>query len=156
LNGKFYLIAETDYVYNSSIGFVPEDSATTIREKGNPSSDEFPIVVKNKYGHQLKSPFPYSVSKVVFSKGVQVVESNIEGKRIPFTVVSSTHSGGSAISNYKINGKDMELTIPRIYTYDVMSQIVDQFNAELNRFYRESPKQAEDSKEYNDAKAFFY
>jgi hypothetical protein len=156
MNEKFYLLAESDYVFNSSIGFVPEDSATSVRERGNPSSDEFPIVVKNKYGHQLKNPFPYSISKIVFSKGVPVVEMPIEGQRIPFTVTTSMNSGGNGVTNYKINGKDMELTIPRIYTYDIMSEIVREFDAELNKFYRESPKQDESDKAYQDSKPFFY
>ncbi|MBL7931391.1 MAG: hypothetical protein JNL60_05800, partial [Bacteroidia bacterium] len=59
MNESFYLICEGDYVYNSSIGFVPEDSARFQTERGNPTV-EAPIVVKNKYGHQLKRPFPFS------------------------------------------------------------------------------------------------
>jgi hypothetical protein len=156
MNEKFYLLAETDYVYNSSIGFVPEDSAMKVTERGNPSSAEFPIVVKNKYGHQLKNPFPYSVSRVIFSKSMPVVEVNLNGQRIPFTVTSSGRTGGTPVSTYKINGKDMELAIPRMYTYEVMSEVVDEFNADLNKFYRDSARITENSKEYKEGKPFFY
>jgi hypothetical protein len=50
LKEKFYLLAEKDVVYNSSIGFVQEDTARAIKEIGNPSK-EAAIVLKNKYGH---------------------------------------------------------------------------------------------------------
>jgi hypothetical protein len=152
----FYLIAERDYVYNSSIGFVPEESAASTTEKGNPSSSESDIVVKNKYGHQLKNPFPFATSKVIFSKRARVIEMFIEGKKVPFTVTSSTSSGGSPLSAYKINGKLMELNIPRHYTYEVMAEVVEKFNASLNKFYRESPRISEDSRAYKDSRPFFY
>lgn len=78
----FYLIAEKDDVYNSSIGFVKEDTAKFITEKGN-SSKEAAIVLKNKYGHQLKEPFPYfeiSRSAVV---GTPVANVMIGGVIVP-------------------------------------------------------------------------
>jgi len=153
---SFYLIAERDYVYNYSIGFVPEESAAAVTEKGNPTSSESDIVVKNKYGHQLKNPFPYATSKVIFSRRARIIEMFIEGKRVPFTVTSSTSSGGSPLSTYKINGKLMELNLPRYYTYEAMSEVVEKFNASLNKFYRESPRMSEDSRAYKDSRPFFY
>jgi hypothetical protein len=153
---SFYLTAESDYVYNSSIGFVPEDSASSVIERGNPSASEFPIIIKNKYGHQLKNPFPFSISKVVFSRRERIIEMNIEGKTVPFTVSSSTKRGGSPVSSYRINGKHMELVIARMFTYYTMSEVVEKFNAELNNFYRSSPSPAETDKAYRDCQPFFY
>ncbi|MGZ3883220.1 MAG: hypothetical protein ACXVP0_07285 [Bacteroidia bacterium] len=60
LTENFYMLAEKDLIYNSSIGFVPEDTAKFVREAGN-SSKEMGVVIKNKYGHQLKDPFPFCV-----------------------------------------------------------------------------------------------
>lgn len=60
LTEKFYLIAEKDNLVQSSIGFVPESQAKSVSETGAPVK-EVAIVIKNKYGHQLKSPFPYYV-----------------------------------------------------------------------------------------------
>lgn len=63
---KFYLIAERDYAYNSSIGFVKQDSAMYVFEAGNPVK-EMAVVIKNKYGHQLKGPFPYCVKDKTYA-----------------------------------------------------------------------------------------
>lgn len=57
-NKKFYLIAESGTVYNSSLGIVPESLADKAVEKGSPSRDA-PIVIKNRYFIQLHKPFPY-------------------------------------------------------------------------------------------------
>jgi hypothetical protein len=58
MSENFYLIAEKDDIYNSSIGFVREDTARFVKETGN-AVKEAPIVIKNKYSHQLKEPFPF-------------------------------------------------------------------------------------------------
>lgn len=57
-NASFFLVAEQDGIYNSSLGLVPESLAKTSREKGSYSRDA-PIVVKNKYFIQLHKPFPF-------------------------------------------------------------------------------------------------
>ncbi len=57
---KFYLIAEKDYIIQSSIGLVPDSLAQKITDKGTPVK-EVSILIKNKYGHQLKPPFPYYI-----------------------------------------------------------------------------------------------
>lgn len=62
---NYYIIAEKDYVYNSSIGFVKEDTARFVKESGA-RTIEVPIVLKNKYGHQLKKPFPFYINRAVF------------------------------------------------------------------------------------------
>ncbi len=59
---KFYMLAEKDHVYNSSIGFIKEDTAKYVTESGN-TSIEAAMVLKNKYGHQLKSPFPFYIKR---------------------------------------------------------------------------------------------
>lgn len=74
LKEKFYLLAEKDDVYNSSIGFVKEDTARFVKEMGN-ASTEAAMVIKNKFGHQLKDPFPHYVknkSTVVGTKFVNI------------------------------------------------------------------------------------
>lgn len=62
MNETFYILAEKDHVYNSTIGFVKEDTARYVNEVGNKTIDAA-VVLKNKYGHQLKSPFPYFIKK---------------------------------------------------------------------------------------------
>jgi hypothetical protein len=57
-NASFFLVAEQDAIYNSSLGLVPEPLAKTSRESGS-YSREAPIVVKNKYFIQLHKPFPF-------------------------------------------------------------------------------------------------
>lgn len=57
-NANFYLIAESDKIYNSSLGIVPESKVSQAIERGTPSR-EAPIVIKNRYFIQLHKPFPY-------------------------------------------------------------------------------------------------
>lgn len=59
LSENFYLLAEELYVKNSSIGFVKEDTAKYQVEKGT-IYPYITLVMYNKYGHQLKPPFPLS------------------------------------------------------------------------------------------------
>lgn len=82
---SFYLLAESDDVYNSSIGFVREDTAKFIKETGN-AAKEAAIVIKNKYGHQLKDPFPFFVTNKSIVPGTPVVNILIGGKNIPITL----------------------------------------------------------------------
>lgn len=62
MNENYYLLEEPDYVYNSTIGFVKEDSAKLVTEAGA-RTIYAPVVIKNKYGHQLKDPFPFYVNQ---------------------------------------------------------------------------------------------
>lgn len=57
-NKSFYLIAEQGTIYESSLGFIPESSASLYSEKGTPTK-EVAIVVKNRYYFQLHKPFPF-------------------------------------------------------------------------------------------------
>jgi len=83
---KYYMIAERDYAYNSSIGFVKEDSARVVIESGNPVK-EMAIVVKNKYGHQLKGPFPYFVKDKTYAGTSTGTEQQIMFKGQPKKVL---------------------------------------------------------------------
>lgn len=85
LKEKFYLLAEKDDVYNSSIGFVPEDTARFIKEIGN-ASKEASIVIKNKYGHQLKEPFPFYVTSKSTITGTPIVNIRVGASTIPVTL----------------------------------------------------------------------
>jgi hypothetical protein len=150
MDEKFYLIAERDYAYNSSIGFVPEDSAAYILEGGNPVK-EMAIIVKNKYGHQLKSPFPYYVMENTYMDAAYF---------FPFEIVAL--SGGGAAVNYNVNktflqdikendnraavykkpngngGKTVE--VKKHFTYERLGIAVQQLDDKLTGFYRASPK----------------
>jgi hypothetical protein len=72
---KFYLLAEKDFIYNSSIGFVKEDTAKYVKENGD-RSIEVAVVLKNKYGHQLKKPFPFYI-KQAFLKSASKYENSV-------------------------------------------------------------------------------
>jgi hypothetical protein len=85
LKEKFYLLAEKDDVYNSSIGFVREDTARLVKEIGNPSK-EASMVIKNKYGHQLKDPFPFYVLSRSTVIGTPVVYIRVGGSSVPVTL----------------------------------------------------------------------
>ncbi len=82
---KFYLLAEKDDVYNSSIGYVREDTARFLKEIGNPSK-EAAIVIKNKYGHQLKDPFPFYVTNKSTITGTPIVKIKVGETIVPVTV----------------------------------------------------------------------
>ena len=62
---NFYLIAEQNDVYSSSIGLVTEQEANLAIEKGT-SFKQGAIVIKNRYYIQLHDPFPY------FQKGYKL------------------------------------------------------------------------------------
>lgn len=134
----FYLLAERDYAYNSSIGFVPEDSAKVQIETGN-SIKEVPIVIKNKYGHQLKGPFPYYVGeKFDPSKKIgYVTYFNFEGFTIPFNIGGTKNTRGQKTFKYKEH--ELLLNIPKHFTYQKLSVSVDRMNDYLLQFYQSSP-----------------
>ncbi len=154
MNEKFYLLAERDYAYNSSIGFVPEDSARIQTEKGN-AVKEVPIVIKNKYGHQLKGPFPYySGEKYDSQKKLgYVTYITINGIAIPFNIGGTRTSRGQKAFKYK--GVEMIVSIPKHYTYQKIAISVDRMNEYLSKFYQESPK-PEENKIDPSTKPFLY
>jgi hypothetical protein len=64
-NANFYLIAENNGIYDSSLGIVPEEQAEKAKETGTLTKN-VAIVVKNRYYIQLHKPFPY------FQKGYKM------------------------------------------------------------------------------------
>jgi hypothetical protein len=146
MNEKFYLIAEKDFNYNSSIGFVKEDSARFVSEKGNPSGGEFDIVVKNKYGHQLKRPFPYLGlfgKKVISYVGAIPMYYKYEENAITYTIDKKQMFDRDQTPN-----KNFKKPLPGYKTmmlhkgevFETISYGVERFDENLNTFYKESPK----------------
>jgi hypothetical protein len=146
---KFYLLAERDYAYNSSIGFVPEDSASLAVERGN-AVREMAVVVKNKYGHQLKRPFPYyetdqpgarseENSSIFLYMGTYAIPFRIDkdGKVMSLRSGKNPVPGGGIHFNYRDD--ILIVYIPKYLTYRRLSLSIQSFNANLHRFYRGSP-----------------
>ena len=142
---KFYLLAERDQAYNSSIGFVPEDSARLQRETGY-AVKEMAVVVKNKYGHQLKKPFPYYESDRPAAKAEDsyFLTLNVSGYPIPFTIdkngklMSLINQNNPEPKADAFNYKKSTLTvfIPRYLTYARLSRSITSFNENLHSYYR--------------------
>lgn len=63
----FYLIAEKGTLTESHLGLVPDSMAAKVSESGA-TIKEVAIVVKNKFGIQLKNPFPYYVAGTNINK----------------------------------------------------------------------------------------
>jgi hypothetical protein len=152
MNEKFYLLAERDYGYNSSIGFVAEDTARKVVEGGNPVR-EMAIVLKNKYGHQLKGPFPYCVKEKNFMDALYEIPVNVDGTagnnpQISYTVNRTyledikERDKGKAVT-VKTKGNSVA-KIKKQFTYEKIALAVDELNDSLERFYRSSPKQEAD------------
>lgn len=148
---KFYMLAETDRLYNSSIGFVPEDSARYATEKGSPTTEEPYIVMKNKYGHQLKKPFPYfSKIKAGLEHVPEVTFIDINGEHIPFNVVVLMKRRNGVAFNHQ--GKRIEVFIPKSFIYERLSLMVLSLNDELLAYYQAHP----DPRVSADVKPFLY
>ena len=146
LNEKFYLIAEKDFAYNSSIGFVKEDSAKFVVEKGNPSGVTYDIVVKNKFGHQLKHPFPYLGSftkKIINYLGTIPMYYKYEDKTITYAIDKTQLYDREQSTN-----KNFKKPLPGYNTislhkgdvYEAISYGIEAFNDNLTQFYQASPK----------------
>ncbi len=115
---NFYVIAEKDYVYNSSIGFVREDTARYVKETGNRTID-VAVVLKNKYGHQLKQPFPVFVKRA-------------------FLKSSSVYEAKETIQVSPNVFKEFSFLISKDVTFEKQSAYVMQLNTDLNLFYNKS------------------
>ncbi len=149
LKENFYLIAERDYAYNSTIGFVPEDSARLVKEAGY-GVKEMALVVKNKYGHQLKRPFPYaSPDRPDFKGGtVYLTQIRVNGMMIPFNVGGigkirpvnnkEADKNDKRIVSFNYEGKRLSVHIPRYLTYERQSIAVSNFDEELKQYYRKN------------------
>jgi hypothetical protein len=146
---NFYLLGEKDYVYNSSIGFIPEDSARYVKENGNPSGEMAELVIKNKYGHQLKKPFPYVCgygSKVLtdlaFVKKVPAYYT-VSGQTINYTIDKTQLSEMKASANREFKKAptgNQTYQLDKQYAYEVISAKVERFNDDILGYYKGSPK----------------
>lgn len=156
MNEQYYLLAERDNVYNSSIGFVKEDSAGIVNEAGG-MGYEAAFVVKNKYGHQLKRPFPFYVD---YTTKYYNVESS--PNKFPVNVVPVGSSGMVFVVNFKVikdylqqkreikEGKRKPvvlketddtkiITLEKKYLYENISAAVETLSDDLLRFYSKTP-----------------
>ncbi len=147
---NFYLVAESDNIYNSSIGFIPEDSARKVKEHGNPSGQVVDIVVKNKYGHQLKKPFPYecgygfgSTAYVIPGLKFIPVHYMITDSKIDYKIDKTQ------LIDYKNNPKKefkkspagtKTFSLEKSNSYEVFSSKVTRFNDNLFYYYKGCPK----------------
>lgn len=149
MNEKFYMIAERDYGYNSSIGFVPEDSARTIVERGNPVR-EMAVVLKNKYGHQLKAPFPYLVKEKNFMDfqydfPIKIVPAK-DGRAASFifdvnkTFLQDMKENKSQRLATNANDPTLKMVhIKKQFTYEKLAESFSQLNENLLEYFRRSP-----------------
>jgi hypothetical protein len=143
---KFYLIAEKDFSYNSSIGFVKEDSAKFVREKGNPSGGMYDIVIKNKYGHQLKRPFPYLCGfgkKIIGYMGLIPMYYKYEDNKITYFIDKTQlfDRQQSPTKNFKPQPKGFKtLQFNKGDVYEWISFGVEQLNDNLKQFYQGNAK----------------
>lgn len=147
---SFYLIAEKDFAYSSSIGFVEEQFARSVKETGNPIK-MMAIVLKNKYGHQLKNPMPYSVKEVdfstvsypfeisYFSNDSGAVAVNFPIKRTYF--IDLKNKSLPAFNKHQENGRvQTSVKLKKECSYEKLSIAVDQLNENLFETYKNYPK----------------
>jgi hypothetical protein len=164
MNENFYLIAEKDFVYNSSIGFVKEDSARYIKENGNPSGEMAEAVLKNKYGHQLKKPFPYvcgygnkGVIDMAFVKNVPAYYRSNNGA-IEYSIDKTQLADMKADKNRdfkKPPAGTVVMMMDKQNAYEIISAKVSRFNDEIMGYYRGNPKPEMDKID-PEIKAFLY
>lgn len=117
MSESYYLLAEKDIVYHSSIGFVNEEQAKSVKEAGTPSKPCF-IVLKNKFGHQLKHPFPYFKLFKSFNKGAAFDKEF-------FVVINK-------------NGKTINVNLNRMYREDYLAKLATKLDRQLKAFYARS------------------
>ena len=148
---SFYIISERDYAYNSSIGFVKEDSAKKVIEKGNPVK-EMAAILKNKYGHQLKGPFPYYVKEKNFMDlagydfPIKVTPLPNGGNSVTYIVnrnrsqdFSSGNPAGINVKRKKELG-ETTVKVKKQFTYEKLSLSIEELDSNLKQFYQENPK----------------
>ena len=138
LTETFYLLAERDMAFNSSIGFVKEDSAKYVSEHGNPIK-EMGLVLKNKYGHQLKAPMPYYEQVKTYNiarvPGLCLFRS--DGTYLWFAK-SEGYTKSMLQSMYPDTQKIVELDIRKPFMPEKLALMVAMFNEKLFRFYKKA------------------
>ena len=156
MNEPFYLIAETDRIYNSTIGFVPESIAAEQTERGNPTGGDALIVIKNKYGHQLKRPFPHSAGEsIVIKKVPPEINLFLYGASLTFNVGSANKIAGEEAYT-EFNGHKIKLQLPKLYSPEVIETVIAIYNDELVSYYNKCSPPPETSPLYAEMKPFFY
>ncbi|MEO6303570.1 MAG: hypothetical protein ABIP51_10380 [Bacteroidia bacterium] len=161
MNEKFYLVAEEDFAYNSSIGFVKEDSAKFVSEHGNPTGGMYDIVIKNKFGHQLKHPFPYTgyFGKISLANvGSVPMYYKYEENIITYTVDKTQledmrQTEGKKFKPQPTGYKTFMLKGVDLYEYVKFG--VTRLNDSFDQFYQSHPK-PDDSKISPDIKKLLY
>lgn len=154
---SFYLLAERDYVYNSTIGYVKEDTAKFIRESGNPVR-EMGVVVKNKYGHQLKAPFPYYIKSKVFNTdpSVFLASPNQDSPNsFLYSLLIDNNDEKKLMALYPNLKNWHKIKLQQEFTYPKLSLVVSQLNIELKSFFQNTPK-PELNKVDEETRKFFY
>lgn len=155
LKENYYLVIEKDFIYNSSIGFVKEDSAKFVRESGNPEID-VAFVIKNKFGFQLHRPFPFFIeyysmySKILtgrkFDFPIRVYKDIHQKDSIYFYVNKNFVSEQDEVNKglrkptlLKTNETTKIVEIEKNYLYERISLSIENLNSNLLRFLQSSP-----------------
>jgi len=136
---SFYLLAERDYAYNSSIGFLPEDSAMLVKETGTPVR-EMGVVIKNRYGHQLKNPFPYYVKDKTFADYtipfyVLPVDN---GNRLVWVLSEEKELKENLRRSYPNAGEAIEAKLKKQFMYPQIAYIIAELNDSFDTYYKSS------------------
>ncbi|MBL7932095.1 MAG: hypothetical protein JNL60_09335, partial [Bacteroidia bacterium] len=76
----------------------------------------------------------------------------INGEKVPYHVSGIRIEKDPVYYNYA--GHRIYLNLPKIYSYDVISILVDAFNDNLEEFYRQG--RAPNTEKYPDIKPFLY
>jgi hypothetical protein len=146
---NFYVLAERDYGYNSTIGFVKEDSARSVNESGT-AVRMMAIVLKNKYTHQLKAPFPYLIKEKNFMDAnldfpMAVTETD-SGLQLQYTVNKTYFAELAANPKNKASVTVLEkdnikvVHVKKQFTYEKLADAILLLNENLERFYNQSPR----------------
>ena len=131
---SFYLLAETDNIYNSSIGFVKEEEAKAQIEQGSETTVDALIVLKNKYGHQLKHPFPYRAYADPIHRYFFPVYENASPIIYDFY-------GGSGQKNRYIHiydGTELKISILKDFIFSYYYMYAGNLNAILYKYYEKT------------------
>lgn len=163
MNEDFYLLAERDYGYNSSIGFVPEDSAAKCVESGN-GVKIMAVVLKNKYGHQLKSPMAWRIpersSNATFLHPITATEKPDGHLAIYFYVnknyLKNYYDKNNKGSDYLMGVKgNANVELKKQETYEKIAAAIEQLNDNLKEYLQRTPP-PEESKMPPDVRPFLY
>lgn len=117
-SAPFYLIAESDQIYNSSLGIVKESLAASSVERGNPVRS-VRIVIKNRYFIQLHKPFPYFQIKGNASSTVSTAQLAAKGLVNIYSSISKDKDVLRELKNFR--------------------GCVKSFNDDLESFYKKNP-----------------